>query len=183
MPFYSRYCPKACGDGGIDVSSRVECTRLNDRIEKAKNRVTSEQLEEKSMCYFLYGSLYGDVSESEYVDVKNKYGLKISLGTKHDIKSAVRAAAEFVQDDFRITDWICDCDSPVGKHDPTDPTIIELSNLITELSDLPGAKQINICKTWTGKQNKKEIKINLDETNLPTFLADLQENILYCLNI
>ena len=133
------------------------------------------------MCYFLYGSLYGDVPESEYVDVKNKYGLKISLGTKHDVKKAVKAAAEFVQDDYRITDWICDCDSPVGKHDPSDPIIIELSNLISDLSVLPGAKQINICKTWTGKQNKKEIKVKLNETDLPTFLADLKENTFYSL--
>ena len=133
------------------------------------------------MCYFLYGSLYGDVSESEYVDVKNKYGLKISLGTKHDVKKAVKAAAEFVQDDYRITDWICDCDSPVGNHDPSDPIIIELSNLISDLSVLPGAKQINICKTWTGKQNKKEIKVKLNETDLPTFLADLKENTFYSL--
>ena len=133
------------------------------------------------MCYFLYGSLYGDVSESEYVDVKNKYGLKISLGTTHDVKSAVKAAEEFVQDDFRITEWICDCDSPVGNHDPIDPMIIELSNLITELSALPGAKQINICKTWTGKQNKKEIKLKLSDIDLPTFLADFKENTLYSL--
>ena len=97
------------------------------------------------MCYFLYGSLYGDVSESEYVDVNNKYGLKISLGTKHDVKSAVKAAAEFVQENFRITDWICDCDCPVGRHDPADPMIIELSNLIKDLAALSGAKQINIC--------------------------------------
>ena len=134
------------------------------------------------MCYFLYGSLYGDVSESEYVDVKNKYGLKISLGTKHDVKSAVKAAAEFVQDDFRITDWICDCDCPVGRHDPADPMIIELSNLIKDLAALSGAKQINICNTWTGKQNnKKEIKLKLSDTDLPSFLADLQENTLYIL--
>ena len=133
------------------------------------------------MCYFLYGSLYGDVSESEYVDVKNKYGLKISLGTKHDVKSAVKAASEFVQDDYRITDWICDCGSPVGKHDPTDPMIIELSNLINDLAALSGVKQINICKTWTGKQNKKEIKLKLSDTDLPSFLADLQENTLYIL--
>ncbi len=133
------------------------------------------------MCYFLYGSLYGDVSESEYVNIKNKYGLKISLGTKHDVKNAVKAAAELVQDDYRITDWICDCDSPVGKHDPSDPIIIELSNLISDLSVLPGAKQINICKTWTGKQNKKEIKVKLNETDLPTFLADLKENTFYSL--
>ena len=139
------------------------------------------QKEEKSMCYFLYGSLYGDVSESEYVAVKNKYGLKISLGTKHDVKNAVKAAEEFVQEDYRITDWICDCDSPVGRHDPADPMIIELSNLITELSALPGAKQINICKTWTGKQNKKEIKLKLSDIDLPTFLADFKENTLYSL--
>ena len=135
------------------------------------------------MCFFLYGSLYGDISESEYVDVKNKYGVKISFGTKHDIKNAVKAAAEFAQDDYRITDWACDCDSPVGQHDPTDPTIIELSNLITDLSVLPGAKQINICKTWTGQQNKKEIKIKLSDTDLPMFLADLKENTLYSLDI
>ncbi len=135
------------------------------------------------MCFFLYGSLYGDVSESEYADVKNKYDVKISLGTKHDVKNAVKAAAEFVQGDYRITDWICDCNSPVGGHDPTDPTIIELSNLITDLSVLPGAKQINICKTWTGKQNKREIKMKLSDTDIPMFLAELKENTLYSLDI
>ena len=133
------------------------------------------------MCYFLYGSLYGDVSESEYADIRKKYGLKISLGTKHDVKLAVKAAAELVQNDFRITDWICDCDSPVGGHDSTDPMVIELSNLIQDLAVLSGAKQINICKTWTGKQNKKEIKLKLSDTDLPTFLADLKENALYSL--
>ena len=135
------------------------------------------------MCYFLYGSLYGDVSESEYVEVKNKYGLKISLGTKHDVKNAVKAAAELVQNDYRITDWVCDCNSPVGRHDPADPMILELCDLITDLSVLPGAEQINICKTWTRKQNKKEIKMNLNETDLPAFLADLKENTLYCLDL
>ncbi len=134
------------------------------------------------MCYFLYGSLHGDVSESEYADVKNKYGLRISLGTKHDVKNAVKAAAEFVQDDFRITDWICDCDSHVGKHDSTNPMIIELSNLIKDLAALSGAKQINVCKTWTGKQNKKEIKLKLSDTDLPSFLADLKENTLYSID-
>ena len=135
------------------------------------------------MCYFLYGSLYGDVSESEYVEVKNKYGLKISLGTKHDVKNAVKAAAEHVQNDYRITDWVCDCNSPVGRHDPSDPMILELCDLITDLSVLPGAEQINICKTWTGKLNKREIKMNLNETDLPAFLADLNENTLYCLDL
>ena len=136
------------------------------------------------MCYFLYGSLYGDVSESEYAEVSEKYGfIKISPGTKHDVKNAVKDAAESVRNEYRITEGVCDCASPVGRHDPADPEIIELSNLIKDLSALPGAKQINICKTWTGKQNKKEIKLKLSETDLPTFLADLKENTLYCLNV
>ena len=135
------------------------------------------------MCYYLYGSLYGGVSELDYRMVQDKYCYKIPLGTKHDVKNAVKAASEYVQDEYRITDWMCDCDSPVGKHDPNAPMIIQLSSLITDLSALSGAKQIIMCKTWTGKQNKKEIKQKLEDTDLPTFLADLQENTLYCLDI
>ena len=135
------------------------------------------------MCYFLYGSLYGNVSEDEYDTVRRKYDYKFARGTKHDVKMAVKAAAEFVPDDYRITDWICDCDSPVGKHDPHDPMIKELCSLITELSTLNGAKQINICKTWTGLKNKREITLKLKDINLPVFLSDLQENNLYSLDL
>ena len=135
------------------------------------------------MCYYLYGSLYGDISEQDYKSVQEQYDYKIPLGTKHDVKNAVNAAASCVRDDYRITNWVCDCDSPVGKHDPNDPMIRDLSRLITALSALTGAKQINICKTWTGKQNKKEIKQKLADTDLPRFLADLQENCLYSLDV
>ena len=87
------------------------------------------------MCYFLYGSLYGNVSEDEYEAVRKKYNYKIARGSKHDVKMAVKAAAEFVPDDYRITDWICDCDSPIGKHDPHDPMIKD-TDLPVFLSDL-----------------------------------------------
>ena len=133
------------------------------------------------MCFYLYGSLYGNVSEPEYKTVLDQYDYKIALGTKHDVKKAVEAAFERVQSDYRITDGVCDCNSPVGKHDPDDPVITDLSKMITELAALPGAEQINICKTWTGRRNKKEIRLKLKETDLPAFLADMQENTLYCL--
>ncbi len=135
------------------------------------------------MCYFLYGSLYGDIDEAEYESVQRRYGCRIPLGTRHDVKTAVRDAGETVRDDFRVTDGVCDCDSPVGGHDPAHPMILELSSLIGELSALPGAKQIYICKTWTGKQNKKEIALKLNETDLPALLADLRENCLYSLSV
>lgn len=135
------------------------------------------------MCYYLYGSLYGNVSEQDYKKVQSKYNFKISIGTKHDVKLAAKTTEEYVQEDYRITDWICDCDSPVGNHDPDNPMIIELSSLITDLANLSGAKQIYICKTWTGKRNKKEILLKLKDTDLPIFLANIEENCLYCLDL
>ena len=135
------------------------------------------------MCYFLYGSLYGDVAEDEYRSVLDKYKYKITLGTKHDVKLAVKAAASIVEDKYRITDGVCDCDSAVGRHDPNDPEIQELRELILDLSTLSGAKQINICKTWTGRQNKREIKVNLGDIDVSELLANLHENCLYSIEI
>ncbi len=135
------------------------------------------------MCFYLYGSLNGEVPEEAYNTVHKKYEYKIARGTKHDIKMAIKAAVECPEADYRITDWICDCDSPVGKHDPEDSMIVALRDLILDLSGLPGAMQINICKTFTGKQNKKEIKIDLKGTDIAKLLADLQENCLYSINL
>ena len=135
------------------------------------------------MCYFLYASLYGDIPASDYQSVQKRYPYKISPGTKHDLKLTVAAAEDCVQSDFRCTDWVCDCDSPVGQHDPDDPMIRSLGALISELAALPGAKQIHLCKTWAGRRNKREIRLKLSDTDLPEFLADLQENCLYSLDL
>ena len=131
------------------------------------------------MCFFLYAALYGDVSGTDYQAVQDKYVYQILLGTKHDVKMAVKAGAR----GFRLTDWQCDFDSPVGRHNPNDPIIAELCSLITELLALPGAEQAYLCKTWIGKQNKKEIKQKLADADLAMLLADLKENCLYCLAV
>lgn len=134
------------------------------------------------MCYYLYGAFWGDCPESEYVSVSKKYEYRFARGTKHDVKNAVKDTEKWSGEDFRITDWCCDCESPVGKHDPEDEMIKNLSGLITELLSLPDAKQINLCKTWTGHRNKKEIKVSLKETDIALLLADLQENCLYTID-
>lgn len=135
------------------------------------------------MCYYLYGSLYGNIPENEYDSIQRKYQYRISRGTKHDLKKAVLAPGGYVQDDFRITDRMCDCDSPVGRNDPHDKMILELRELIVELSKLPGAKQINICKTWIGKRNKKEINVKLQDLDIAEFLADMQSDHLYSIDL
>jgi hypothetical protein len=135
------------------------------------------------MCFFLHGALNGDVSEAEYESVIGKYEYNLARGTKHDVKIAVKESTMIVKTEFRVTDWMCDCDSPVGKHDSKDPVIVDLSNMISELAALSGAKQINICKTWIGKRNKKEVNVNIKDIEIPVFLADMEENVLYSVNI
>lgn len=135
------------------------------------------------MCFFLHGALNGDVSEAEYESVIGKYEYNLARGTKHDVKIAVKESTMIVKTEFRVTDWMCDCDSPVGKHDYKDPVIVDLSNMISELAALSGAKQINICKTWIGKRNKKEVNVNIKDIEIPVFLADMEENVLYSVNI
>ena len=36
MPFYSRHCPKACGDGRIDDKIRIKVKCLEERITQAQ---------------------------------------------------------------------------------------------------------------------------------------------------
>lgn len=131
------------------------------------------------MCYFIYGSLYGNVEDEEYEKIQKKYNYRICRGTKHDIKTAVKN----VSDDFRVTDDYCDCDSALGKHDASDVMIKELCDMIKDYSALDGVQQINICKTWAGKENKKEIKLSLKNLDVAEFLAEMNENSLYCIDI
>ena len=116
------------------------------------------------MCYFLFASLYGKVSENEYQSIQSRYQYRVPLGSKHDVKLAAKTSDDGIVDQtFRVTDWICDCDSPVGKGDPNNAMIVELKDLILALSSLKGAKQINIIKIWTGHKIKKESRLSLSK--------------------
>lgn len=135
------------------------------------------------MCYFLYGALLGDVPKEEHDTVSSRHECRLARGTRHDVKNAVKAAAECVQDDYRITDNVCDCGSSIGGGDPNAPELQDIRSLIEELALLPGAKQINLCITWTGKQNKREVQVDLGELDLGDFLANVKENTLYTINL
>ena len=131
------------------------------------------------MCYFLYGSLYGDVPQEEYDKIAHKHRYHIRRGTKHDVKNAVKE----VSDDFRITDDCCDCDSPVGKGSADEKQIQELTGLVKELSSLPGAQAIYFCKTWAGDQNKREETRALEKIDAAQFFADVEEKCLYTIKL
>ena len=142
------------------------------------------------MCYYLYGALLGDVPKEEYDAVSSRHECRLARGTRHDVKNAVKASSECVvkvaadpTEKYRITDYCCDCGSAIGGGDPNAPELQDLRSLIEELSLLPGAKQINLCITWTGKQNKREVQVDLGELDLGDFLANVKGNTLYTINL
>ena len=131
------------------------------------------------MCYFIYGALYGDVYENEYKSIKDKYEFKIHTGTKHDVKTSVKGE----NIDFRVTDWCCDCDSDLGKGDTNSEFIKQYVELFNDIKNVNGAKHIYLCKTWTGKTNKTEVNLKLNEINLEETLANFRKNCLYVFEI
>lgn len=127
------------------------------------------------MCYILYGALHGNINADEYREIENKYEFKFRLGTKHNVKMS----AKNTDDKFRVTDWCCDCDSDIGKEDVNAQTLKEYEILFNEIRNIKGAKHIYLSKTWTGKRNKREIELNLNEIDIKNVLANLESDCLY----
>lgn len=88
-------------------------------------------------------------------------------------------SAQNIDEKYRVTDWCCDCDSDLGKEDINALTLKEYETLFNEIRNIKGASHIYLCKTWTGKRNKKEIALNLNEINIKNVLANLKSNCLY----
>lgn len=131
------------------------------------------------MCYYIYGAVYGDVEKEEYLKPEGKYCYKLRCGTKHDVKLSVQENS----DAYRVTDWYCDCDSDLGRNDPAAAQVKALGALFRDIQNTKGAARIYLCRTWNGKRNKREIRMKLDQIDIETALAELQENCLYTFEI
>ena len=127
------------------------------------------------MCYILYGAMDRVADDCEYAQVSANYAYRFRLGSKHDIKMCVANQGE----DFRVTDWVCDCEFPVGEKNETAEELQELASLIRSLRSVKEANCLYLCKTWTGKRNKQEHSVQIDEIDLPAFLANMERNCLY----
>lgn len=131
------------------------------------------------MCYILYGATDKAIDPTDYEAAVRKSAYKFSIGTKHDVKMCI------VNDsyEYRVTDWVCDCDFPVGKKDEGAKQLIELAELINNLKNAKNSKCIYISKTWVGGRNKTEKSINLNEVDIVPFLANMDLDCLYKIDL
>jgi len=129
------------------------------------------------VCYYIYGALSGNLND--YETVANNYEIKLPVGTKHDVKMAVKQ----VDFNYRVTNGCCDCESELGKGDAEAEEVKRFERLINDMKSIKGAEHIYLCRTWNGKTNKNEKRLKLDDINIRNVLADFEENCLYVFEI
>ena len=131
------------------------------------------------MCYMLYGAMDPSVHPDDYKRASQGSDYTFPIGTKHDVKMAIQKASG----EYRVTQWMCDCDFPVGKQDPTAKELRSLANLMTDLQAARNAKCLYLAKAWTGQGCKSEERVHIKDLDLPAFLANLQERCLYRIDL
>ena len=127
------------------------------------------------MCWFLYGAVNGRIDEDALVDVNARHECHIIKGTRHDLKMAILNDGW----DYRLTNNNCDCDSEVGRHDPSAPLVKDLSALLTDVAALSGTDTVSFSHTWANTRNKHEKTMKLSDVDWPQLLADLEPSTLY----
>lgn len=131
------------------------------------------------MCYFAYSAVNPKVNSGDLERLTRDSGYFFRPGTRHDIKMAVAEESG----DFRLTDWCCDCDFPLGEGNAQAPELLELAAQLQKLRSVRGIKFVYLCKTWTGDRNKKEETVHIDDLNLPAFLAGMKTETLYRIDL
>ncbi|MBQ9409952.1 MAG: hypothetical protein IJU28_11265 [Clostridia bacterium] len=129
------------------------------------------------MCWILYGALQGKVDADALHAVNARHACHFELGTRHAVKMAV-TAEDWA---YRLTDGCCDCESPIGAHDPGAAEVADMAALIAELCALDGAETLTLCKTWRDDRCRQERAVKRSEADLPRLLADLAPRTLYTL--
>ena len=128
------------------------------------------------MCYYLYGSINKEVNREDYENVLKKgYSFHFNIGSRHDVKMSVLNC----ESDYMISDSVCDCETAVGRKDPNNPELKELKDLLLDLRSVRDVQCVYLSKNWTGKINKKEKTVRIDDIDILEFLANVEDNCLY----
>lgn len=131
------------------------------------------------MCYMLYGAINQEVSPIDYARVCAGSRFAIRPGTRQAMEQSI----EQVNDSYRVTAHLCDCDFPFGTAKPDAAELTELSRLIQSLRTVRNAKCVYLCKTWTGDKNESQETVHIDDIDLPHFLAGAKTNCLYRIDL
>lgn len=127
------------------------------------------------MCYFLYGAVNDGINETDYERVSKNASYHFKTGRKSDVYNCVENCLK----DYRITLNHCDCDSPIGSNDVNNKELKDIEQFLINLKSVRGIKHIFISKNWIQEINAKEETIHIDDIDIKAFLANIEKNCLY----
>lgn len=127
------------------------------------------------MCYFLYGAVNSGIRMDDAQSVSAGSLFHFTAGDRESVNACVERCGS----DYRLTNRHCDCETAVGAHDPDRPELAELCDLLYALRTVRGVKHVYLSKNWAYETNQSQIVRHIDDLDLKPFLADLEENCLY----
>ncbi len=131
------------------------------------------------MCYYLHGAVNRDIHPRDYERIATDACYTFLPGTKHDIKAALANDLNT----FRVTNWHCDCDFPAGNKNPSAPELRALAETMASFRSARDIKCIYLCRAWIGTRSYKELTFHIDDVSLPDFLAEMEANCLYRIDL
>ena len=131
------------------------------------------------MCYILYGAVNKEINESDCKKIMKNSEYSFKLGTKHDLKEDINN----LNYNYRVTLWQCDCDFPVGNHNADEKELKDLEKLLLDLKTARGVKCVYLARVWAGNKCKKEETVHIDDLDIPAFLANVEQECLYRIDL
>lgn len=126
------------------------------------------------MCYFLYGAVNRGVNDYDYGKALNSSEYRFAKGNSDDIIKSIN-----IDESFRLTSGHCDCGCALSEKDPEKAEIKAFENLLFRFRDIRGIRYALLLKHWSAVTDIKQETVHIDDISLPRFLADMEENCLY----
>ena len=127
------------------------------------------------MCYFLHGAINEGVHQGDYQKAVQDTLYRFETGGKNEVNASIEKG-DF---QYRITLNHCDCETPIGGKNPTEKQLKEFQQLLLQLKSVRGIKHIYLSKNWVNETNEKEKTVHIDDIDILNFLANLEDNCLY----
>ena len=126
------------------------------------------------MCYFLYGGMNKEVDLEDFNKIEDHY-FNFKIATPDQIKKSI-ARKDYK---FSIGNDYCECDTPIGSGEVNSEELQKIIDYIHKLCKVKGMKYIFISKNWYGDKTKKEETVHIKDIDLASYLANMEENCLY----
>ena len=131
------------------------------------------------MCYFLYGAINEGVNTDDCEKITKGTGYHFALGNVDSVNEGVANC----DDTYRITSNHCDCDTAIGQKAIGKKELEKFRELLLDLQNVRGIKYLLISKNWWEETNSKQQTVHLQDVDILHFLANMEDNCLYKLEM